>query len=464
MIVNDEHPSPPAAEAPPPAGPASDYHVAQSVEPTKRTYLIRRSLLGGSLLAVIVAALVVTGSLSLPGTDAVDSGSLVNVPGQSGQPVDSIPAGGDAVDGTAGGGAQPDPGVPVTEPPAVDNPAADAQTVDDPAPGDTDQPVESGLPARTSRLVAQAAQRVLDTRGGDLPTPGTALTVTTGPTQTAVAVSVTVLGTAQAGAVIADGGAGPVTVTEIGGSGASVTNLIVLPIINGGFTVQSTAGGHLVVDIVGGFEESGETNAGRFVPVDDIQVARLETAVDGQETDLALQTAVPADAEAVLVRINADVGADGGRVLLGQADDQYDQMLMWGPAADGNVQRRGLVLLQPSELGNLQLRYDGGSVLTAEVVGYFTGQSASTAAAGLYVPSGPRTIHEGPATPGTPITADGIEPSDGIALVSTAASAGPGEVGLSLAPVTGGTVTISDGLPVTDGAGVVVTLLGVFLA
>lgn len=460
MILHEEHQSRPA-DAPPHAGPAPGHHVAQSVEPTRRTYLIRRSALGGSLLAVIVTALIATGSLSLPGADSVDGGSLANVtgqPDQQDQPVDPVPPatsvapiqpdGAVEVDDAAGGGEQPVP---------------EAPAVEDPTPPAPKQPVEAGLPARTSRLVVQAPQRVLDTRDGDLPAPGTALTVTTGPGQTAVALSVSVFGTAQAGAVIADGGAGPVTVTEIGGSGASATNLIVLPIINGGFTVQSTAGGHLLVDIVGGFEESGETNAGRFVPIDDVQVARLETAVDGRETDLALQTAVPADAQAVLVRIDADVGADGGRVLLGPATDQYDQMLMWGPATDGNLQRRGLVLLQPSELGNAQLRYDGGSVLTAEVVGYFTGQSASTATAGLYVPSGPRIIHEGPATDGSVITAEGIEPSDGIALVTTAASAGPGEVGLSLAPVSAGTATVSDGLPISGGNGAVVTLLGVFL-
>ncbi len=446
------------------AGPPPDHHVAQSVEPTRRTYLIRRFVLSGSMLGVIVAALVLTGSLSLPGAGSVDGGALVNVPGQTEQPVDSVPPGNVVIDGTVGGGEAPVPEVPIAEDPAPDDPVVDDQIVEDPAPAVPDQPVEQGLPARTSRLVAQAPQRVLDTRDGDLPAPGTALTVTAGPSQTAVAASITVFGTEQAGAVIADGGAGPVTVTEIGGAGASVTNLIVLPIINGGFTVQSTAGGHLVVDIVGGFEESGETTAGRFVPVDDIQVAQLETAVDGRETDLALQTAVPADAAAVLVRIDADVGADGGRVLLGPATDQYDQMLMWGPATEGNLQRRGLVLLQPSELGNLQLRYDGGSVLTAEVVGYFTGQSASSATTGLYVPSGPRVIHQGSAAAGSPIAVAGIEPPDGIALVTTAASAGPGEVGLSLAPVSGGTVTVADGLPVTGGADAVVTLLGVFLA
>ena len=112
------------------------------------------------------------------------------------------------------------------------------------------------------------------------------------------------------------------------------TNLVVVPQgLQREIRVTSEGGGHVVIDLVGYFEPVDEATAGRFVPVATQRLAQLITEVDGREAVIQPleNAALPASGvEAVLVRISADVGGDGGMVRLGQEADVLPNTMMWG--------------------------------------------------------------------------------------------------------------------------------------
>ncbi len=350
------------------------------------------------------------------------------------------------------------------------------------------------VPPGSARLVAQAAVRVIDTRDGD-PAPGggsLVFRVADAGNVTAIVASVTVMGADEAGSVLLDGGGGVVEAARLPSPGATTTNLVTVPIDGGDVAVRSTAGGAVVVDVVGRFEPvDGPVAAGRFVPVAPIVVAELETATDGRELDLALDEPEPAEPEpdeaepdepaldadtlaqlttgrrelrnasAVLAVITADVGADGGVVRLGPSPDAYDQMLMWAPTTGDDRVRRSLVLLEPNDERLAALRYEGGARLTVEVVGYFTGAGAAAARSGLFVSSGPRPIHDGALAADVPVTVRGLRTDSAVALLTLAPRAGiPGQLGATAVAIENGAVSIV--APAEVDATVI--LLGEFLA
>jgi hypothetical protein len=261
--------------------------------------------------------------------------------------------------------------------------------------------------------------------------------------------------------VLVDGGSGVVEAVLTGSPGTTTSNLVVVPMVGSGLTVRSSAGGHLVADVVATFEPSPPSASGRLVTTDPTRIARLITEDDGRETDLDLSRAVPiGEAAAVLVEITADVGADGGIIRLGPSAGRLDQMLMWGPAGDRGRDRRGLALLQPGEGGTAFLRYDGGTEVTVDVIGYVTSNRAEESSAGLYLPSGPRLLHQGELDPAIPVVAGGLPGGAGTALVTVGArSAIPGQLGSLLLPVDAGSVTLRP----PSALDATVTLLGVFL-
>jgi hypothetical protein len=368
---------------------------------------------------------------------------------------------------------------PAEPPPASPEENADEPVDEAPAPA---PPVEEEIaddpdgepaaivpiaPSGASRLIAQAPERVLDTRrvnGVDAPPPSpeTAHPITVAEGRTAVAVSVSLVSAERSGSVTVDGRSGVVEAVAVGGPASTVTNLVIVPVVGSELTVRNSAGGHLVVDLVGSFEPASEgTNSGRFVPVDSARITELETAVDGREAMLSFEQVTPAGgASAVLAVIVADVGADGGVVRLGPGAHAYDQMLMWGPADEANRQRRGLVLIAPDDAETSALRYDGGSALTVDVIGYFTDDAAPVALDGLYVASGPSTLFSGQLGPDEPGVLTGVEPGAGTAFATVARrSANGGQLWSSIVPVDDGSIQISASTEVQAD----VTLLGVFV-
>jgi hypothetical protein len=321
----------------------------------------------------------------------------------------------------------------------------------------------AALPPRASRLVVDQPRRLLDTRTtGETSTtvqiPSSAEPSVAEQPGVAVALSVTVMKTTQAGTVTIDGRAGVVEAVAAGGPGAQVTNLVVVPIVGDQLDVRNSAGGAVVVDLVGRLEPVDEPQgAGRLLSTEPVRLVDLVTAVDGGDAVIDFSSAPTA--RAYLAMVTADVGADGGTVRFGPRLDGLDQMVMWGPSGADRT-RRGLVLLRPGDDGRAALRYDGGTTLTLDVVAYVTGDDAAPAVEGLYVPSGPRVLHQGALSPDQPAEIEGLDPPNGLALV-TVHDRGEtgGRLWSTLAPIGAGRLTIETAAPVS----VDVTLLGVFL-
>lgn len=399
----------------PRAGPVTGA-FAHSVEPTRMTYLIRRASVGGVALVVLAAGLMVGGILPRPGsTTEIELTAPVQ----------------EAV-------------VPTQPPPPTTAP----------------QSVEQSLPTRSSRFVAQAPRRVLDTGDGRAPLPDTTYRVAVDADRTAVALSVSIIDSSKPGSIFVDGGAGIVEAITANQSGVTTTELVVVPLAGNGLTVRSSAGGNLVVDVVGSFEASGPTDVGRFVSVAPTDLSP-PAAGSGAEITLPIGQLVPGGVSgAVLVAVTAEVGPDGGTVRIGPSQGRFDQALRWSGADVGTILRRGLVVLQPGPDGTARLRPDGASVLSAEVIGYFSGGGGEPSVDGLYAPSGPRLLVDGPATTGQSLTIAGLDPSAATALITISSpSVGVGSLGSVLVPVMGGEGTVQP--PAGDAE---VVLLGLFLA
>ncbi len=426
-----------------------------STESSNLVYMLRRA----ALLVVFIAA--------IGAVVATATGRLDGVLGRGGETVGAAAEAFSSVDEPATRTVAP------LATGAVQNtdeaPAAVAPPIDEDA---NTEPVEAPVsiaPSRASRLVAQTPDRVLDTRSesgsdGDLspPSPDAIHPITVPDGYTAVALSVSLLSAERSGSVTVDGSAGLVEAVAVGGAGASVTNLVIVPIVGTELTVRSSAGGHLVVDLVGWFEAAPEgSNDGRFVAIDPTRITELETAVDGREATLTVQQAVPQDGvSAMLAVIVADVGADGGVVQLGPASGAFDQMLMWGPADENSRQRRGLALIQPGDDGKSALLYNGGSALTVDVIGYFTDETAAVTVDGLYVPSGPRLLFSGQLGPEVPAVLTGVEPESGIGVATVASrSTDAGRLWSVAVPVDRGAIQVSASTETEAD----VTLLGVFI-
>lgn len=438
---------------PTPAGP-----TVVTTRPSPLTYAIRR-IVTALVLVALVAGVAVAATGRLP---SVLSAGAPLERGDEGLG-SSAPAADPAADRAADPASAPvDPAARETEP------AAGSTTEPEPAPAPAAAPEPTPVadpPSEGSRLVAQAPERVLDTRAGDAgpPARGTTHAVELAPDRRAVALSVSVMMTAQAGSVLVDGGDGTVEAIAVGGPGATVTNLVIVPVVTDELAITSTAGGHLVVDVVGTFRPvTGGSAGGRFVPIEPTRVTEMVTATDGREAVVTFDAAVPVGPEratAVLAMITADVGSDGGIVRLGPAAEAYDQMLMWGPASGDARTRRGIVLLQPGEETTAALRYDGGTALSVDVLGYFTDESAGIATAGLFVTDGPSTVFAGQLEADSPVVLRDVAPADGLGVATVADRTGTGgRLWTETAPVTGGEIVVTSSAPIEAE----VTLLGVF--
>jgi hypothetical protein len=342
------------------------------------------------------------------------------------------------------------------------------------------------VPPGLSRFSPRRAPAILDTRAGTgrLVAPGTTVGAELPGLDArvwAVMLSVTVLDSLEAGVVEVDGGRGPVPAARVGAPQGAATNTVTVPLAPPGgagdrrLAVRTGPGGHVVVDLVGAFEATTVSSAGRFVATDATRVAHLETARDGREASIDLSAApgLPAgQVGAALALVTADVGANGGHVGLGARPGAPDRQLQWGPGGT-SPQRRALALLVPGEDGRVALRYDGGSKIDVDLVGVFTNARADAARTGLFVPTVVRPLHRGPLDPDRPETA-ALPASATAALVNVTATAGvppadlgPDDLAVGSGRLTGtvlaardGQVTLRSSAPLADAS---VDLLGTFV-
>jgi hypothetical protein len=253
--------------------------------------------------------------------------------------------------------------------------------------------VRTGRPG-LSALTSVATQSVI--RRADQPLqPGARISGSVPSGTTAVAVSVTVTRAIRTGEVTVDGGAGPVTALRVAQAGATTTNLVIVPVAGSALTAVTRPGGGLTVDIVGTFTTADTARAGRFVPVKQTRVVSLTTTRDGRTATVdPASFGAEAGIRAVLALVTAKIGTNPAWVDLGGEPGQIDRTMSWGPAS-GSFERRGLALIPVNGKGQFSLRYEHGSRIDVDVLGYFTGKQATDTVAGLYVPRTPATVFDG---------------------------------------------------------------------
>jgi hypothetical protein len=158
--------------------------------------------------------------------------------------------------------------------------------------------------ASAGRFVATAPSRIADTRAGEPLAPGGTITVPlpagVDADAAALAVNVTSVNDVQPGFVeswpAGRRGAGT-SFLNLNGSGQPVAAAAIQPVSAGGLTLMTTAGGHLIVDVVGWFTGAGapSSDEGLFVPIAPRRL--LDTRVAGSRlwADGTIDLSVPGD-------------------------------------------------------------------------------------------------------------------------------------------------------------------------
>lgn len=206
----------------------------------------------------------------------------------------------------------------------------------------------------------------------------------------AVLLEVSLSEAAGPGTVTVASSTGTVTALRLPRAGAQSSATVVARL--GGDTalkVRSEGGGKLALNLVGAFEPSERSAAGRVVPVPATQVAKLVPKTEGKFVTVDL-TSVPAlrgvGYTALLLQFIADVGANGGFVEAGLSAGRFDQKILWNPTTAQDRVRGGfLVVPVAAGTGTVHIHYEAGNVLTADLVGYVTDDAAPASDAGLVV-------------------------------------------------------------------------------
>lgn len=161
--------------------------------------------------------------------------------------------------------------------------------------------------AAAGRFVAVDPSRLVDTRSGGALAPGDAITVPLPPgvaaDATALAVNVTSVNDLQPGFVEswpAGTSAAGTSFLNVNGSGQPAAAAAIQPVSADGLTLMTSAGGHLVVDVVGWFTGSSAPSAseGLFVPLTPRRL--LDSRTDGSRlwADGTIELPVPGDVTA----------------------------------------------------------------------------------------------------------------------------------------------------------------------
>jgi hypothetical protein len=276
----------------------------------------------------------------------------------------------------------------------------------------------------SSRLALLGPQVLLDTRAGNRLRPGATvqLVLPALPSgSTAMLLEVSLLAATGPGAVSIRSGPDQIPLLRLPRAGTMTTATVVVPVDPGrGPQVRTEGGGHLLVQLLGAFEPAQDATSGRVVPVPATRVLDLVPATDGKDATIDL-AGVPALREsgrvgAVLLTVAADVGRHGGSVTVDGIPGGADQRVYWMPTAGTDRTRTGFLVV-PVSGTKVDLHYQAGTELRADLVGYITAESGARDTAGLMVPL-PLPAQTAPAPVGAGKPADlTLVPPDGLAGV-----------------------------------------------
>ncbi len=162
---------------------------------------------------------------------------------------------------------------------------------------------------------------------------------------------------------------------------------------DGAVRIWVSSPSHVVVDVAGAFVPAIESHAGRYVAIAARRLLDTRTSGTpdpGRPITVALPAEVPADALALAVNLTLTetTGFDFVAASAAGAAPPATSVLN----ADGAGQTRAAGAIVPVSPGGMALTVAFGSDVIVDVVGYFTGPSAASSGAGLFVAAVPRRV------------------------------------------------------------------------
>ncbi len=266
------------------------------------------------------------------------------------------------------------------------------------------------VPANASSFVLlPQSQRVLDTRNPGqsvVEAGGTRAVMLTGPigvlfnaSVTAAVVNVTVVGPAAPGywTLWPTGQARPNAsqlniddyISTFGGA-VAVPNLVTVPVVNGGISVYSSAGGHVVVDLVGYYTPSAtsspSSSSGRLVsrpaPTRIYDSRNGSVMIAGETRTISVPDSV--GTSAVVLGVTVIGLSEGYWQIFPKGSSKPDSSNL-NSFTIGAISANQ-VIASVNQNGEIDVFSSGGGHLIVDLIGSFTGSSAAASTEGLFVP------------------------------------------------------------------------------
>ena len=266
------------------------------------------------------------------------------------------------------------------------------------------------VPAHASSFVLlPQTQRVLDTRNPGqsiVEAGGTRAVMLTGPigvlfnaSVTAAVVNVTVVGPAAHGywTLWPTGQARPNAsqlniddyISTFGGA-VAVPNLVTVPVVNGGISVYSSAGGHVVVDLVGYYTPSAasspSSSSGRLVsrpaPTRIYDSRNGSVMIAGETRTISVPDSV--GTSAVVLGVTVIGLSEGYWQIFPKGSSKPDSSNL-NSFTIGAISANQ-VIASVNQNGEIDVFSSGGGHLIVDLIGSFTGSTAPASTEGLFVP------------------------------------------------------------------------------
>ena len=266
------------------------------------------------------------------------------------------------------------------------------------------------VPANASSFVLlPQSQRVLDTRNPGqsiVEAGGTRAVMLTGPigvlfnaSVTAAVVNVTVVGPAAPGywTLWPTGQARPNAsqlniddyISTFGGA-VAVPNLVTVPVVNGGISVYSSAGGHVVVDLVGYYTPSAtsspSSSSGRLVsrpaPTRIYDSRSASVMIAGETRTISVPDSV--GTSAVVLGVTVIGLSEGYWQIFPKGSSKPDSSNL-NSFTIGAISANQ-VIASVNQNGEIDVFSSGGGHLIVDLIGSFTGSTAPASTEGLFVP------------------------------------------------------------------------------
>jgi hypothetical protein len=193
----------------------------------------------------------------------------------------------------------------------------------------------------------------------------------------------------------------------------------------GTVALTATSRTHAILDVVGVFEPSSGTTAGRMVATGAQRL--LDTRQRGGPlppdgvVSVPVPDDVPADAFAVVATLTAIESTRSGQLTVAPAGGTDPPVTAL--VTDGPGQTRAVTVFAPIGPDGLEVRHHAGGHLVIDLAGFLTGPSAESSAEGLFVLGPPTRVHDTRFEGGTQLYAGGSQAIDSTLVTGPVAAA-----------------------------------------